>query len=371
MSEEFIGGLQRDLVEAMARHERRGPYRRAAAALAPAVPQRATLARALAAAAIVVAVAAGLRDLTPAPRPAQPRVVAVIQIGGTPMDAVYAAGSLWVSDFTGAVLQLDPGTHRLAGRVDVPGSPESIAADPRSVWVQTAAGECRGELIRIDPESRRIVAHTPLPYPSEGEGQGALAADSSGVWVKHGCTWGGGVDRVSPAGRLTARVTVPGVNSVDGLAAAGGSVWALGHDGTVREVDAATGRVRRRWPQLAPLSLSDSTSMNTNALVADGTGAWALSTLRQAIFRIQHGRVTRRIPIDPLARPLLAVAAGALWITSVDRMGSDYRLIRIDPDTGRSTATLDLGPQPPVAVVAADGNIYVVTANGRTLVIGS
>jgi hypothetical protein len=67
---------------------------------------------------------------------------------------------------------------------------------------------------------------------------------------------------------VTARVWLA---SVDGVAVAGDSVWAIGHDGTLVEIDAASGRERHRWRRLAPLRDPTFTSAG-GALAADGAG---------------------------------------------------------------------------------------------------
>jgi hypothetical protein len=60
MSEDFISGLHDDLVEAMARYERRSPRGRLAAGRYPQLPRPATLARVAAGAALIVALVAAV-----------------------------------------------------------------------------------------------------------------------------------------------------------------------------------------------------------------------------------------------------------------------------------------------------------------------
>jgi putative pyrroloquinoline-quinone binding quinoprotein len=366
MSDDFIGGLQHDLVEAMERYERRSAP--GAAALHPRLLRPAARVRLVAAAAIVLAVAVGARDLAPETPPARPHVVPVLQIGGSPMGAALAAGSLWVSDFTGSVVRVDPRDRRVIARITMPGAPEPIAAGAGSLWVQTAGAHCQGNLVRIDARSGRIVARTPRSYPSGGEqAVGTLTVGGGGLWVKRGCVDGhDGVERLDPAGAVTARVALA---SVDGLATAAGNLWVIGHDGTLTQIDAATGRVRQRWPRLAPLA--DPNTTGTKALVADGAGVWVLSTGRAAILHIEHGRVVRQLAVDASTRPLLTKASDGLWIATTDRNGSHHRLIRLDPDSGKPTATLELGEQRPIALIPTNHQLYVLTSNGKILVIRS
>jgi ligand-binding sensor domain-containing protein len=364
MSDDFIRGLEHDLVEAMERFEQRRQRRWLADAPHPRLPRSATLARVAATAAIVIAVVIAARDLTGSPSPTRPHVVAVVPIGGTPMDAAFADGSLWVTDYRGSLVRVDARDRRVIGRIRVSGSPEPVAAGAGSVWVQTAGLHCEGELVRLDASSGQIVARTPRSHPSEQPA--ALAADGASAWIKRGCVRNEGVDRLNPAGGVTARVSL---RSVDGLAAATRNLWVLGHDGTLTQIDATGGRVLHRWPGLAPLS--DPDTWATKALVADLDGVWVLSTGRAAILHLEHGRIAQHIAIDASVRPLLAKAHDGLWIATADRGGTDNRLIRLDPDTGRRTATLKLREQRPIALVPTDGPLYVVTSNGKILVIRS
>ena len=104
MSDDFITGLQRDLVGAMERYERRRLR----------LPRPGPLVPVAAAAALVVAVILVARTFAPMQPPARPHIVGSITIGGTPMDATLAGGSLWVTDFNGAVIRIDPASRRAA-----------------------------------------------------------------------------------------------------------------------------------------------------------------------------------------------------------------------------------------------------------------
>jgi len=94
MSDDFIRTLQGDLVEAMERYERHGS-RRLSAGQRPRSPRPAILGRFAAAVAVLVAVVIAARGLAPAPLPVRPRVVGVLAIGGSPVDAAFGDGSLW------------------------------------------------------------------------------------------------------------------------------------------------------------------------------------------------------------------------------------------------------------------------------------
>lgn len=361
---DFLGELREELLDGLERYERPAPARRLAAGLAPRL-RPATLVGAVGLAVLVAAIVVAARTLAPKPPPVRPQVVAVLRIGGTPMDAVSADGSLWATDFDGSLVEVDPREHEVLTRIDVPRSPVPLTSAGGSLWLQTSGRDCRGNLLRIDPTRDRIVRRVPWPYPNEQPG--ALAdGGAGGVWVKEGCAFRQAADRLDRSGTVTARVPLA---TVDGMAAASGNLWVIGHDGTLTQIDAGNGRVRRRWPGLAPLSLSDSTSWNTHALVADGTGVWVISTRRGAIFHLDRGRIVQRIAIGPDTRPLLAKAPDGLWLTTADRLSSHDRLIRVDPLTGRETASVQLGARRPATLVAAGDQLCVPTDDGSVIFV--
>jgi sugar lactone lactonase YvrE len=364
MSDDFLTWLEADLVEAMESYELRGRGRRLAVGRVPRL-RPARVAAVAAFAVVVLAVLVVARGLSPEPPPAAPRVVGVLRLGGTPMDGVFADGSLWATDFAGSVVRIDPVRQRLVARIPVPNAPVPISAAGGSLWVQTSGSDCQGDLLRVDPGSDRLTFRKAMPYPNEQ--LGVLAAAGGGaVWVKQGCVRRQGIDRLDRSGAVTAHVAL---RSIDAMAAAAGSLWVLGREGTLTQIDAVTGQLRGRWPRLAPLTLSDSISWNTEALVADGAGAWVIDTRRSAILRVETGRVARRIPVAPATRPLLARAPDGLWVTTSDRLGGHNRLIRLDPDTGRPTATLELGVQRPVALIPAGDELCVPTSNGAVVFV--
>jgi hypothetical protein len=180
MSRDFIDGLHDDLVGAMGRYERRRrrmrPWR---------MPRPVVLVRAAAVAAAALALLIALRGFERDRPPARPHVVAVLAIGGQPVDATLAVGSLGVSDFTGLLVEVDAGAHRVIRRLEVPGAPEAVAAGAGSVWaLRTGATHCGGDLLRYDAGSGRLVGRRSLPYPPDGWTAGGLASAGDALWVR-------------------------------------------------------------------------------------------------------------------------------------------------------------------------------------------
>ena len=118
-----------------------------------------TILGAAAAAALLVAVVLAVRSLE-APEPTrEPRVIKVLRIGGIPVDGVLAGGALWVSDSgRSEVVRIDPDTRRVAARIPMSGNVRDIAAGDGGLWVRTSGKRDMddGRLVRIDPRSNRI-----------------------------------------------------------------------------------------------------------------------------------------------------------------------------------------------------------------------
>jgi PQQ-like domain len=374
MSEDFITRLEHDLTQAMERHERRpstvrGTLRRRRRRVPPTAVARIAIA-----AALVIAVAlAGLSLPGREPRPARPRILAEVALGGTtggasfgstPTGAVAAGGSLWVSHFSGTVLAVDAGRMRVVHRIAAGGSAAGIAADAGSVWVHSAGdASCSGRLVRIDARTGRIARRFTGTYPISQDPPQLAARD--GLWMRRGCAPAHpGIDRVDAGGAVTTSVAIAGVEA---LAAAGDDVWAVSIDGTLTDVAAGSGRIRQSWRGLAPIR---NPGTIVNALVADDTGAWVISTERGVIVHVDRDRKVAEIPVSAQARSLLAKARDGLWIATTDALDRHNRLVRLDPGTGKPTATVDLGDRIPVALVPVGGRLCVVTAAGRVLFVG-
>jgi DNA-binding beta-propeller fold protein YncE len=359
---DYIAELRADLVEAAARQQRRGPVGRAIRAIIPGTWTPLAVAGGLAVAGAIVA--AFLSVLLLAPKPPQPegkpRVAGAIAIGGIPEDAVFGHGSLWVTDFRGDVLRIDPVHRRVLARIPIGAgtSPSRLAIGPDAVWVSAWATQHTTQLLRIDPARDRVVLRRPLGLGED------LAVSGGAIWVAQptDVTTRGGVLARSPVtGRLVARLPVPRAAAV---VAVGTTLWILDPDGTVSQFDGPSKHVVHRLPGVAP----HGGAPDVNRFVADAGGAWVLSDAQATILRIEDGRVTRRIPV-PADTQILAEDGRSLWLAAGANPGSDHRLRRIDTRTGRVAASVDLGRHQPAAIVPAPAAVYVVTTDGRVLIV--
>jgi hypothetical protein len=350
---DFITGLRGDLVDAADRHRRRGRRR--------STPLRRVWQPALAGATAVAAAIAVLfaADTLSPDVATRPEIAAVVQIGGQPQDAVAAGGSLWVSDFGGRVIRVDPVTGRATARIDVPGNPIGIAAAGGDVWVTSPSTTANGNgslLSRIDSRTGRVIDRIRV-----GGYVDAIAAGAGGLWLidKHRPR----LERIDPvSGARTARVPFGRA----GALAIGGetTLWALGDEGTVVAVDGGSLAVDRLR------GVSDGHGPAENMLAADAEGAWVVARGSGALLRIESGRLVSRTEVPEAAGPV-AVGDRAVWVATGDAhtLRGPFRLAHIDPDSGEVTATLDLGRRQPKALLAAGRDVWVIAADGTALLV--
>jgi hypothetical protein len=370
---DYISGLRSDLVEAAARHQRRGSLSRTALPVLPRAWSRPALAAALATAACVAAIAVAVSTVgAPTPAPTEPHRVTVVRLGLEGFDAAYAAGWLWVAGANGEVVQVDAEHHRVVNRVKAGQLAESIAADRESVWVTvTAPGMfssadalSNSSLVRIGARTGSIERRIPFHV----EGMGPVALGAGGVWlVPNGAQAAEQLLRLDPAtGRRLAAVRSDFRKS---LAADDQALWALRErDGAVAQIDPARNRIVSVVPGVWEAH-NESGSLSS-ALAPDGDGVWVAGGSRGDVAFVQAGRVVRRIRVGEGIVDAVARTRDALWASLQQRgLDSRSRVVRIDPETGRPTGTVDLGHRQPTALAPAGRGLWIVTLDGTATLI--
>jgi hypothetical protein len=146
--------------------------------------------------------------------------------------------------------------------------------------------------------------------------------------------------RIDPTTNKVSAVIDVGQDPV--LAAAGGhSVWIYNKFGaTISEVDARTNRVVKttRIPGSIPAQCC---SLFTGpVLAADASGAWFVNGGVYGKARLTHIPAAKgRAQEYPLGLTPTGVAVGGGYVWVVGHRGRDHQVLRIDPTTGRPTAT--------------------------------
>lgn len=214
------------------------------------------------------------------------------------------AGGVWAACRNeGRVVRLDEATLARRSSVAMPAGffPFSLSAGEGGAWVVSRDSL---RLVRVDPASGRAAEAAVLPDASA-----YLWAGAGAVWVAIDSPRT--VVRLDP-GSHEARATIPTDDGTSAFASDGRTVWIVNHRvGSIQRIDVGTNAIRT---------------------IASGLGDERATFERMILF------------------------AGSLWVT-----GRGLDLIRLDPDTGRIQATIEIGPAG-VDLAAAGGSVWVTSA---------
>jgi YVTN family beta-propeller protein len=142
------------------------------------------------------------------------QLVSSIPVGLLPLYAAFGYGSAWISNYKGdSVTVVRPGSEQ-PETIAVTGGPLGIAAGEGAIWVVAFWSR---ELVRIDPDTRRVVARIPV-----GAGPQAVAVGDGAVWVTNRDDRT--VTRIDPA-RNTVTRTIHLAAAPYGVRVAHGRVW--------------------------------------------------------------------------------------------------------------------------------------------------
>ena len=146
--------------------------------------------------------------------------------------------------------------------------------------------------------------------------------------------------RIDPATNKVSAVVDVGPHPVL-VAAAGRSAWVYNEgDGTISEVDATTNRVLRTTSIAGSTPAKCCSLFAGPVLAADASGGWFINGDESDKGRLTHIAAStgkkRDYALDVIPTGV-AVGHRAVWI--VGHRGRDYRLLRIDPVSGRMTTT--------------------------------
>lgn len=165
--------------------------------------------------------------------PQRGEVIDRLQIDGGVFGVTSTRSGLWgVAGQAGQVVQIDPDSRRVVARVDVEEPVGGLAVDGDRIWTVAA----RSALVRIDPRSHTIADRIDLDsYEPEG-----LAIGGNFLWVSS--SFEGNVLRVDlRTGKVRDRLAVDG--SLFGGVVIGDSYWVSGNNGTIFRLDAGSGEV--------------------------------------------------------------------------------------------------------------------------------
>ena len=239
---------------------------------------------------------------------------------------------------------------------------EGLVAGFGSIWTTGENG-----LVRIDPQQARVVAAVRTD-PSDVIP--SLAAGEGFVWslTRRSLT------RIDP-GRdraFGARVRLPAFSSA--VAAGAGALWVVDYDsGILRKLDARDGRELAAIPGVG--THAEAVVATSGAVWIASIGPWVVDR-HGAFSPTGPGVVTR---VDPRTDRIvarirvargpgaIAVADGAVWVTSFRGLRPAFSVSRIDAGRNRVVATFHLHR---LLAGVAVGAGYVWVVNPGTLVDG-
>jgi hypothetical protein len=365
---DYIAGLRSDLVEAAARHQHRGALARRTLPLRPRAWARPALAAAVAAAAVVAVIAVAVSTIgPPTPEPTKPHRVTVVRLGLEGFNATYAAGSLWVTGTNGEVVRVTRG--RVAQREKLADGAGGIAGTRDSVWISEITDNGTGDhfssrLVEFDNATGALKRR----LPERATGYGSLDAGAGGLWLIPETSQNGDtIERHDPVtGRLVA--VIDGAFEND-IAAGEDVVWALSGTGDLAQIDPLRNRV-----VAVVRGVTQASGINNGAtgmsLAADGQAVWVAGGTRGDVVLVRAGRVVQRLRVGEGIVDGVARTRDALWVTfAKPGIGTRYQVIRIDPETGRQTGTVELAHRLPTALVPAGRDLWIVTLDGTATLI--
>jgi hypothetical protein len=257
--------------------------------------------------------------------PAAGRVTRTLQVGDgqdEPVSMTAGAGSLWVLDFSGPLLRIDPASGAITRRFGVRGLGADVAYGDGFIWVITHEPAADGDheyLSKIDPSRDVIVKTAPIP----GAGPACAASPGPrGIWIA--CAAAGRITLISQ-GSLKPAQSLP-VHSggyIPQIIPGRNAVWVLTPSGLTR-ADPATARITA----IIHTGYAPST-MSAPALIMDSAGRlWITGSLLTVVM---PGTLTA-YPVAHTPDLISAAADGpAIWL----RTGS--ALTRLQLDTPHAT----------------------------------
>ena len=151
--------------------------------------------------------------------PRRKRVVADIALPASPMAVAADASAAWVATAGGQVLMVSQRRNRVAATIDAGGPlgfSQTLAVGAGGVWLADPFDE---QVVRIDPETRRVMARVPAGAAT------TLAVTGDAVWALSSL----GLLRIDPArDRVVATASGPDLRGARLVAAGAGAVWTAG-----------------------------------------------------------------------------------------------------------------------------------------------
>ena len=277
------------------------------------------------------------------------KVVARVPVGTSPALVREGDGSVWVADRIDlTVTEIDLESRHVLRTVGVGFRPDDLAARNGAIWA-------------FDKEERVLARLGPGQAWDRFEHAGfaevdRIAVDDRAVWLAGGRR----LIRVDAfSGEVMSNVSLP--VAVDGLATAGGDVWAVSSSaGAVLRLDSVTAKIRDR------ISMAGAAGPGPQALAisTDSDFVWVLNGDSRTVAKIDPDLkdIVETYRLD-IGRGSLALAAGegVAWVSNA----FDGTVTRIDGGTNEVASIAVSTDSSPKDVAVAGGLVWVSVADDR------
>jgi hypothetical protein len=297
------------------------------------------------------------------------RVIDDIVTGDYPGPLAAGDGSIWVGNIGDNTMMAINASTRKPGFAVAIQQPLDFAVTSGKLWIANGTSFASGHPVgggTIQCRGCRFGTNMTIkigPSDRENGSPATVASDGHAVWAADGPS------RTLYRLDATTGQVIDRVRDVDAsaIAIAGDSVWvAEPRRGGVARIDGSGATITERIPLPG----------DPTRIVAGFGGIWVTSPHSPAAVSPGHSLVWRIDPRTnkrvaaisvPATARRLAVGAGHVWVTSGTYQGEPGvparggSLSKIDPDTNRVVATIELGFRPD-GVIVADELVWVAIA---------
>jgi hypothetical protein len=231
--------------------------------------------------------------------------------------------------------------------------PQAVASEGNFLWVT-----CSNSVTEINARTGALVRVLSAKKYRFSGGPGAIAANSTGVWVVNGS---GSITQVNPRTGALVRVISGhrfGFNSPVGIAITGNRLW-VANAGSVTEINAITGAL------IQVISGPRYQLNGPSSIAANATSVWVADENGNAVTEINAatGTLIRVISAAPyrLNTPTtITVSGDRVWVGTYNGVNGNTYATEINAITGALVRVIPV-PDVPFGIAIVKGNVWVMT----------
>ncbi len=266
-------------------------------------------------------------------------VIGVLVLGGILVLLVARGRGSHVPPPVDRLVRIDPETGKVVATLPLGGNPAGVATGAGAVWVVDASNDL---LLRVDPVSNRIVARITVGrHPSSVAVGGAVGQEA--VWVTNeldDTVW-----KVDPASNMVTAKLPAGVDHPDGVIVGEGWVWV--HTSVTNQVarfDPSTGEPGGSFPMCCSLAVGYGSVW---------IGSSSLLRMNVQDLSLQHDGYDG---VQPACG--ISIGESAVWVC-----GGGSILYDIDPSSDQIRSHIGVGHDPDGVVTGSD-SVWLANSDG-------